>query len=98
MNFCVLARNTQTSHADIAANITSYSLPAFDPASTSERFGEFGASLLPLIDAEVNRQALMIAYIDNFHAMAIFILLIAPVALLMRPMPALPAHKPPLSE
>ncbi|MBP8924954.1 MAG: multidrug efflux MFS transporter [Pseudomonadales bacterium] len=82
----MLSRNTQTGHADMAANITSYNLSGIDPATTADRFGEYGTVFLQLIDAEINRQALMIAYIDNFHAMALFILCVAPVALLLKPL------------
>ncbi len=81
----MLSRNVQTSHADIATHITSYNLPGIDPATTADRFGELGTVFLQMIDAEINRQALMIAYIDNFHAMAIFILCVAPLSLLLKP-------------
>ena len=34
-----LARNMQTAHADIGANVTSFNVPAIDPASTAEMLG-----------------------------------------------------------
>jgi len=83
--FTMLARNTQTSHADITASITPYSLPGIDPAGTAERFGEYGSGLLQMIDLEINRQALMIAYLDNFHVMAYLLLAIALAILLFKP-------------
>jgi DHA2 family multidrug resistance protein len=37
-----------------------------------------------LLDAEINRQALMIAYIDDFHLMMIISLCAIPLLLLLR--------------
>jgi DHA2 family multidrug resistance protein len=92
----MLSRNTQTSHADIAANVTSFSFSALDPLNISDRFGDYGTAVLQIIDGEVSRQALMVAYIDNFHAMAIFILCAAPIALLLKPMRMQQAARTPL--
>lgn len=82
----MLARNTQTSHADQAVHITAFNLPSIDLSSSVERFGEYGSAILYAIDAEINRQALMIAYIDNFYVIAFFILFVALATLLLRPM------------
>ncbi len=80
-----LARNHQTSHSDLSSHITSYNQPGFDPASTADRFAEMGSAALLMIDAEINRQALMIAYIDNYHLMAIAIFFVALGTLLLKP-------------
>ena len=37
-----------------------------------------------MLDAEINRQALMIAYIDDFYLMMIITLLALPLILLLR--------------
>ena len=37
-----------------------------------------------MLDAEINRQALMIAYLDDFHLMMIISLLALPLILLLR--------------
>jgi DHA2 family multidrug resistance protein len=86
----LLARNLQTSHSDLAAHITPYSLPPIDPSLT------LGAppvtqSVLAAMDAEINRQALMIAYLDDFHAMMIVALCAIPLLLLLRKGRAAPA-------
>ncbi|MGZ8283860.1 MAG: DHA2 family efflux MFS transporter permease subunit [Allosphingosinicella sp.] len=78
-----LGRNLQVSHADLASHITSSSLPPIDPALTQ------GAPLvtdaaLAMIDAEINRQALMIAFIDDFHLMMLVSLAAVPLLLLLR--------------
>jgi MFS transporter, DHA2 family, multidrug resistance protein len=80
----MLARNIQVSHADIAANVTSTSLPTIDLGSTAERLGSFGGGLLAMIDGEVNRQAAMIAYLDNFYMMFWLILCFVPLTLLVK--------------
>ncbi|NNM78360.1 DHA2 family efflux MFS transporter permease subunit [Sphingomonas sp. ID1715] len=78
-----LGRNLQTSHSDIAGNVTSFNLPAMDP-SQAQRLGTFGDTALAMLDAEVNRQALMIAYLDDFKLMAIVTLCAVPLVLLLR--------------
>ena len=81
----MLSRNTQTSHSDLAAHVTSFNLPSIDLASTTARLGEYGSAVLYAIDGEINRQALMIAYIDNFYAMTFFIVAVALSVLLLKP-------------
>lgn len=90
----LLARNTQTSHSDIAGNITPFSTPVVDLSSTTERLGEFGSALLQMVDGEVTRQALMIAYLDIFYAMTWFILFCAPLALLLKPIKQIRGERP----
>lgn len=81
----MIARNTQTSHADIATNVTSFTIPSLDPINFTERFGDYGAMMMQMIDLEVNRQALMIAYLDNFYAISFFILAVALSTFLLKP-------------
>jgi DHA2 family multidrug resistance protein len=80
----MLARNIQVSHADIAANVTATSLPTVDLGSAAAALGTAGAGLLAMIDGEVNRQAAMIAYLDNFYAMFWIILAFVPLTLLVK--------------
>ncbi len=80
----MLSRNIQTSHADIAGNVTSTSLPAVDLGSASATLGNLGGGLLAMIDGEVNRQAAMVAYLDNFYAMFWLVLCFVPLAFFVR--------------
>ena len=80
----LLGRNTQASHQDLVAHITSGSVPMIDP-STSDRLGELGGSAMAIVNAEINRQAAMIAYIDNFWAMMWVTLASVPLVILLRP-------------
>lgn len=79
----LLARNIQTAHADLGANITAATGSLVDFSAT-ERFQVLGDTAMTLMDAEVNRQAAMIAYIDDFWLMMWITLAAAPLALLMR--------------
>jgi MFS transporter, DHA2 family, multidrug resistance protein len=78
-----LARNTQTSHEDLAGHLTPFSLPSVDP-SAAQRLGTAGDAALAMLDAEVSRQALMIAYLDDFKLMAIVTICAVPLVMLLR--------------
>jgi DHA2 family multidrug resistance protein len=80
-----LAHNLQVSHADLASNITSESGGGMVDFSTVDRFQAIGEAGLAMIDAEVTRQAAMVAYIDDFYMMFWLTLLSAPLMLLIRP-------------
>ena len=79
----LLARNLQTAHADLTGHIDTSALAAID-VSTIDRYQVLGDAVLRLMDAEVNRQAAMIAYINDFWAMMWITLAAAPLTLLMR--------------
>jgi len=79
----LLARNLQVSHADLAAHITQYSLPPINPAIVHGA-PPITDTVIALMDAEINRQALMIAYIDDFKLMMIVSLAAIPLLLLLR--------------
>jgi len=80
----LLATNTQTSHEDLVAHITNSSVALIDP-STSDRLGALGGSVMAMVNAEINRQAAMVAYIDDFWAMMWVTLLSVPLVILLRP-------------
>ena len=79
----LLARNIQTAHEDLGGNITAATGSIID-FSTVDRYQALGDTAMTLIDAEVNRQAAMIAYIDDFWLMMWITLAAAPLAMLMR--------------
>ncbi|TVV75382.1 DHA2 family efflux MFS transporter permease subunit [Sphingomonas solaris] len=80
----LIARNVQVSHSDMSAHVTAMTLP-FLNTGMIEQFGMRGETLAAMIDGEINRQALMIAYIDDYWLMSWGALLIAPLVLLMKP-------------
>jgi DHA2 family multidrug resistance protein len=79
----MLARNLQVSHSDLAAHVTDYSLPPVDPAIT-QGIPPATDTVLMMLDNEINRQAMMIAYIDDFYLMMILTLCVAPLLLLLK--------------
>jgi DHA2 family multidrug resistance protein len=79
----MLARNLQVSHADLTTHITQYSLPPVDPVIT-QGLPPVTDTALMMMDAEINRQALMIAYIDDFKLMMILTLCVVPLLLLLK--------------
>lgn len=94
----LLATNQQVSHADIGASVTSTSIPGIDLPATVDRLPGLGGGVMQAINAEVSRQAAMIAYIDNFYLMFWLLLVMSPLPfLLKRPggkpaLPPAPAH------
>jgi DHA2 family multidrug resistance protein len=79
----ILARQTQVSHSDLAANITGASVQGFDSwlaVAANPLLGQAPS----LIDLEINRQALMIAYIDDYRIMMLATLFALPLLLMIR--------------
>jgi len=77
-----LVRMAQVSHADMAASIGSNV-----PTSTGallQSLGVPGNAVLALINAEVTRQAVFIAYLDDFKLMMIITFAVLPLLLLMK--------------
>ncbi|KUO56184.1 MAG: disulfide bond formation protein DsbA [Sphingomonadales bacterium BRH_c3] len=79
----LLGRNIQVSHSDLAGHVTALTGNIVD-VSTIDRFQAMGDVVLRIADAEVNRQAAMIAYIDDFWLMMWVTLAAAPLAFLLR--------------
>lgn len=80
----LLGANIQTSHEDLVAHVTNSSTALVDP-STADRFGIAGDTLMAIANAEINRQAAMIAYVDDFWLMMWVTLAAVPLVLLLRP-------------
>jgi len=79
----LLARNIQTAHADIAAHVTRTAIPSLDLGAL-DQFGTLSDSVFAMADAMINKQAAMIAYIDDFRLMAWVAILVMPLVLLLR--------------
>ena len=88
----ILARSIQTSHAALVPNISAVNLDTMDP-SLLQMLGGSGEAVLAMADAEINRQAAMIGYLNDFWAMMIVTALTVPLVLLLR-RPKGPAAKP----
>lgn len=79
----VLARSTQTSHADLAQHITPENLNTLDPGLL-QALGGSGDVLMAMANAEVTRQAAMIAYLNDFKAMMVVTALSIPLVLFLK--------------
>jgi DHA2 family multidrug resistance protein len=79
----LLGRNLQVSHSDLASHVTASFSTLFD-ISTLDRFQQIGDAAFQLIDGEVNRQAAMIAYINDYALMMWLSILTVPFIALMR--------------
>ena len=74
----LLARNTQTSHADLSAHLSMERLGQLD------RLGGVTEAIAGTVDGMVNQQAAMIAYLDDFYLMAWISILVLPLVLLLK--------------
>jgi DHA2 family multidrug resistance protein len=79
-----LVRMTQTAHADLAHNITEQTIPTLDPTVLQTVFPVAGPAALAFINLEINRQALFIAYLDDFKLMMMVTFAVLPLLLLMK--------------
>ncbi|MCY7280269.1 MAG: DHA2 family efflux MFS transporter permease subunit, partial [Sphingomonas bacterium] len=80
----LLARNLQIAHADMAARITDQVMPSLTGTIVSQ-LGLPAEAAVALADAEINRQAAFIAYLDDFYLMMWVTLASIPLVLLLRP-------------
>jgi len=79
----VLARQMQVAHADLGAAVSPFSVPGADP-NIARALGATGDTLVALLDATVNGQAAMIAYLDDFTLMMWLSIVAIPLVLLLR--------------
>ena len=79
-----LVRMTQVAHADMAAQITQQTIPTADPTILQTAIPVAGPAALAYINLEVTRQALFIAYLDDFKLMMLVTFAVLPLLLFMQ--------------
>jgi len=79
----LLARNTQKVHSTLAEHVTPSISSMFDFSSITQ-FAGYGDAATAMVNAEVTRQAAMVAYIDDFYLMMWLSLAAVPLVFLMR--------------
>jgi MFS transporter, DHA2 family, multidrug resistance protein len=79
-----LVRMTQVAHADLAHNITEQTLPTIDPSVLQTVYPVVGQTALAMINGEITRQALFIAYLDDFKLMMIVTFAVLPLLFFMK--------------
>jgi DHA2 family multidrug resistance protein len=83
----LLGRNTQIMHAELAAYVTPFNAALHVPGV--EQLWNLGTVAgRAALNAEITRQATVIAYADDFKLMMVIALAAAPFVLLLRPTPA----------
>ena len=75
----LMTRNTQVSHADLAANVNVFN-PAMQPMLASGSTYD-----MAMLNQSITQQAAMIAYLNDFKLMFVATLLVIPLVLLIRP-------------
>jgi DHA2 family multidrug resistance protein len=79
-----LVRMTQVSHADLAAQITQQTIPTADPTILQTAIPVAGPAALAYINLLITKQALFIAYLDDFKLMMIVTFAVLPLLFFMR--------------
>ncbi len=79
----LIARQTQVSHAALGAHLSQTRLP-FLGQGLFEQLGFNGEAITVMMNAEVNRQAVMIAYIDAYYVMMWAAVAVIPLILVMK--------------
>ena len=82
----LLGRNIQIQHSYLAEHVTPYAL-ALDPRLLGSGESPGLSAMLALIDAEINRQAATIAYLNDFKLMMYVVIAAMPLVFLMRSPP-----------
>lgn len=80
----LLTRSTQISHADLSSHITAATTSAFD-ISRMDQYQAVGDAAFAYVDSEINRQAAMIGYVNDFWFMMWLNIFTLPLVLLLRP-------------
>jgi DHA2 family multidrug resistance protein len=79
-----LVRMTQVAHADLAQNITQQTIPTVNSTLIQTAIPTAGPLALAYINGEITRQALFIAYLDDFKLMMLVTFAVLPLLLLMK--------------
>jgi len=79
-----LVRMTQVAHADLAQSITQQTIPTANPEILQTVVPVAGPAALAYINAMITKQALFIAYLDDFKLMMIVTFAVLPLLLFMK--------------
>src|SRR5437868_225514 len=79
-----LVRMTQVAHADLAHNITEQTIPTAQPELLQTIAPVAGPAALAYINGMITKQALFIAYLDDFKLMMLVTFAVLPLLLFMR--------------
>jgi len=83
MFMALAARNLQVSHSDLSGELSVIRFP-FLQGGLMEQFGVPTDAALTLVDQQVNRQAMMITYLDSFWLMSVMTFALIPLTIFLR--------------
>lgn len=89
----LLGYNIQRGHEEIGAHVTGATILSLDLGEI-DRYQSAGDVVTTMIDAEVNRQAAMLAYVNDFYLMMWLAIAALPLTLLMRKAAPPPSPSP----
>jgi DHA2 family multidrug resistance protein len=79
----LVVANSQAMHGSLSAHVVPSDPVVAD--SLGKTFGSIGSLGLPMLNAEITRQATMVAYVDAFRLMLFIAIACMPVVFLLRP-------------
>jgi DHA2 family multidrug resistance protein len=79
-----LVRMTQVAHADMASHITQHTMATLHATQIETALPTAGPLILAYINGEITRQALFIAYLDDFKLMMMITFVILPLLFFMK--------------
>jgi len=79
-----LVRMTQVAHADLAQHITQHTVATLNSTQIQTAVPTAGPLVLAYLNGEITRQALFIAYLDDFKLMMIVTFAVLPLLFFMR--------------
>jgi len=79
-----LVRMTQVAHADMATQITQQTIPTANPEMLQTIAPVAGPAVLAYVNGMITRQALFIAYLDDFKLMMLVTFAVLPLLLFMK--------------
>ncbi|OCC23089.1 EmrB/QacA family drug resistance transporter [Croceicoccus estronivorus] len=91
----LFSRNVQVSHSDLTSQMDGNFAGMMD-VSTVERYQSIGETALTVVNAEISRQAAMVAYIDDFHLMMWLAIANIPLVMMLK-VQSRPTFTPPPS-
>src|SRR5690348_2806232 len=79
-----LVRMTQVAHADMAAHITQHTMATISSTQIETAIPTAGPLALAVINGEITKQALFIAYLDDFKLMMMVTFVVLPLLFFMK--------------
>jgi DHA2 family multidrug resistance protein len=79
----LLTANTQVNHETIAKNVTAVN-PALQDPAIAQYWNPFTAAGRAALDAVINQQAMLIAYLNNYKLLMIATLAVLPLLIVFR--------------